>query len=187
MGRSGTATRRVPLYRELARKGEAERRPGGLKPRPRPTGQQQSTAPTRAPSSAGRLAAARGVQLFLEGAEPDRADHHVAANDVARRAVETERLGELEALLELRFHLVARHVLLDLRHVEADLLGDRQRARLVGLAAAAEQLLVELEIFLAGLVLHARRGGDLRRLHRALAQHGEFLEHELDLAVFEEL
>src|SRR5215468_5040711 len=111
MGRSGPATRRVPLYRELARKGEAEHPPGELKPR---------TAPAGARNSAGRLAAARGVELFLEGTEPDRADHHVAADDVARRAVEAERLGELEALLELRFHLVARHVLLDLRHVEAD-------------------------------------------------------------------
>ena len=64
--------------------------------------------------------------------------------------------------------------------VEPDLADHRERARLVDLAAAGEQLLVELEILLAaGLVLHAHRDRDLRRLRRAFAEHREFLEHEL--------
>src|SRR5262252_8030725 len=98
--------------------------------------------------SARRLAATRGVNLFLESIEADGADDDILAHDVARRAVEAQRLGELEAFLDRGFHLVARHVLLDLRDVEPDLLRRRQGARLVGLAAPAEQLLVELEIFL---------------------------------------
>src|SRR6202008_4600422 len=97
-------------------------------------------------ASAGRLAATRGVNLFLERIETDRADHDLLAHDVARRAVEAERLGELEALLDRRLHLVAGDVLLDTRDVKPDLLRHRERARLVGLAAAAEQLLVEFEI-----------------------------------------
>src|SRR5262249_14287892 len=49
---------------------------------------------------AGRLAAARGIHLFLERVEADGAHHDIAAHDVARRAVEPERVGELEALLD---------------------------------------------------------------------------------------
>src|SRR5262245_32405283 len=137
------------------------------------------TAPARR-ASARRLAATRGVNLFLECIEADRADHDILAHDVARRAVEAERLGEPEALFERGLHLVACHVLLDLRDVEPDLLRRRERARLVRLAAAAEQLLVELEIFLAGLVLHAHGRRHLRGLHRAVAQHRKFLEDELE-------
>src|SRR5262249_57325478 len=83
-------------------------------------------------ASAGRLAAAaRGVDLVLERTEADGADHDVVADHVARRAVEAERLGELEALLDLRLDLVAGHVLLDARDVETHLLADGERARLV--------------------------------------------------------
>src|SRR5215831_725029 len=105
--------------------------------------------------SAGRLAAARAVDLFLERIQADRADEDIVAHDVAGRAVEAERLGELEVFLDRGFDLVARHVLLDPRDVEADVLGGRERARQVRLATAAEQLLMEFEIFLAaGRVLH---------------------------------
>src|SRR5215469_5958851 len=45
-------------------------------------------------SSAGRLAAARAVDLFLERVQADRADEDIVAHDVAGRAVEAERLGE---------------------------------------------------------------------------------------------
>ena len=79
--------------------------------------------------------------------------------------------------------LVALQVLLEPRHVEADFLGGRERPRLVDLAAAGEQLLVEVEILLAGLVLHAHRDRDLRGLDRAGPEHREFLEHDLELRV----
>ena len=43
---------------------------------------------------------------------------------------------------------------------------------------------MEFEVLLAaGLVLHAHRRCDLRGLHRTLAQHGEFLEHEFQLRI----
>src|SRR5215470_2647294 len=134
--------------------------------------------------SAGRLAAARAVDLFLERVQADRADEDIVAHDVAGRAVEAERLGELKVLLDRGFDLVARHVLLDPRDVEADVLGGRECACEVRLAAAAEQLLMEFEIFLAaGRVLHAHGRRNLRRLGRTLAQHRELLEHEFELAV----
>src|SRR6516162_9041605 len=134
--------------------------------------------------SAGRLAAARAVDLFLERVQADRADEDIVAHDVAGCAVEAERLGELEVLLDRGFDLVARHVLLDPRDVEADVLGGRERAREVRLAAPAKQLLMEFEIFLAaGRVLHAHSCRNLRRLHRTIAQHRELLEHEFELAV----
>src|SRR5215467_14283419 len=104
--------------------------------------------------SAGRLAAARAVDLFLERVQADRADEDIVAHDVAGRAV------------------------------EADVLGGRECACKVRLAAAAEQLLMEFEIFLAaGRVLHAHGRRNLRRLGRTLAQHRELLEHEFELAV----
>src|SRR5215467_8332624 len=134
--------------------------------------------------SAGRLAAARAVDLFLERVQADRTDEDIVAHDVAGRAVEAERLGELEVFLDRGFDLVARHVLLDPRDVEADVLGGRERARQVRLATAAEQLLMEFEIFLAaGRVLHAHGRRNLRRLDRTLAQHREFLEHEFEFSV----
>src|SRR6266404_1416405 len=134
--------------------------------------------------SAGRFAAARAVDLFLERVQADRADEDIVANDVAGRAVEAERLGELEVFLDRGLDLVARHVLLDPRDVETDLLGGRECARQVRLAAPAEQLLMEFEIFLAaGLVLHAHGRRNLRCLDRTLAQHRKLLEHEFELAV----
>src|SRR5712691_6612523 len=141
----------VPLYRDLVRTGEAKL----------PTAQGWQRSDDRGPGprpgvSARRLAATRVVDLFLEGLEADRAHHHVGADHVARRAVHPERLGDLVALLERCLDLVVCKVLLDPRDIEADFLRDRQRTRLVDRSAAAEQLLVELEILLAaGLVLHA--------------------------------
>src|SRR3954469_11158552 len=63
--------------------------------------------------SARRLAAACRVDLFLERIGADGADDDIGAHNVARRAVEAERLGQFEALLDRGLHLVARHVLLD--------------------------------------------------------------------------
>src|SRR4029079_19061821 len=50
--------------------------------------------------SAGRLAAARGVDLFFQRGKADGADHDVVADDIARRAVQAELLGELETLFQ---------------------------------------------------------------------------------------
>ena len=82
-----------------------------------------------------------------------------------------------------RLHFGARYVLLEARHVEADVLGDSQRARLVRLTAPAEQLLMEFEVLLARLVLHVDRNRDLRRLDRARSEHGEFLQDDLEFRV----
>src|SRR5450631_3777575 len=57
--------------------------------------------------AAGRLAAARGVDLFLQSGKADGAHDHVGADHIARRTVEAERLGELEVLVERGFHLGA--------------------------------------------------------------------------------
>src|SRR5689334_23892457 len=78
-------------------------------------------------SGAGGLAAARDVHLLLERVEADRADHHLGAHHIARRAVEAEGLGDPHVLLDRGAHLVARHVLLDARDVEPGLLGGRER------------------------------------------------------------
>src|SRR5215813_7856695 len=98
--------------------------------------------------SAGRFAAARDADLLLEAVEADGADHDLLADDVARRAAEAHVLGELEVLLDGRLDLGAGEILIDLRGVEAGLFGRRHGARLVGRSPAAEQLLVEVEIFL---------------------------------------
>src|SRR3954464_15713272 len=86
-------------------------------------------------ASAGRLAAARDADLFLEALEADGADHDLLADHVARRAVEAHVLGELEVLLDGRLDLGAREILLDLRGVEAGFLGGCDGARLVGRTA----------------------------------------------------
>ncbi len=124
-----------------------------------------------------------GLDLRLQLVEPDRADDDFVADHVARRAVDAERVGKLHVLVDRRLHLVAVHVLFDARHVEADFLGDGERARLVGRAAAAEELLVELDVFLAGRILHARGDRDVGGLDRALAEHREFLEHEFEIRI----
>src|SRR4029453_12218689 len=182
-----------PLYRELARKGEAEAREQGGRSGPPPQacvtktcrGTRLFFGPCAAQrrGSARGLAAACGINLFLERVETDRADDDIGANHIARRAVEAERLGQLEAFFKGSFDLVAGHVLLQACHVESDVLRGCERTRKVRRAASAEQLLVEFEIFLAALVLHAHGRSHLRRLDRAFAQHREFLEHEFKLAV----
>src|SRR5438093_10578915 len=72
--------------------------------------------------------------LLLERRQTDRADDHFGADNIARRAVEPERLGDTHVLLQRGLDLVSRHVLLDARHVEADLLGDRECVGAIGLA-----------------------------------------------------
>src|SRR6266540_5455378 len=160
-----------PLYRELARKGEAEaREQDGRSLRRAAACVTKTCRGTRlifGPGAAQRrgsacgLAAARGINLFFERVDTDRADDDIGANHIARRAVEAERLGELEAFFEGGFDLVARHVLLQACHVESDVLRGCERARQVRLAASAEQLLMEFEIFLAALVLHTHRRSHL--------------------------
>src|SRR3954451_4745126 len=93
-------------------------------------------------SATRHFAAAGGVDVFLELVEADGADHDIGADHVARRAVEPELLGELQALFERLANLVAGQIAFDPHHVQAGLLGCSKRARLVGLTAAAEQFLV---------------------------------------------
>src|SRR5207342_1065106 len=93
-------------------------------------------------SAGRRLAAAGGVDVFLELVEADGADHDIGADHVARRAVEPKLFGELQVLLDGLANLVAGQIFFDPRDVESGLLGGGKRACLVGLTAAAEQLLV---------------------------------------------
>src|SRR6185437_2911768 len=104
-------------------------------------------------SAAGRFAAAGHADLFLEPLEPDRADHDLLADHIARRAVHAHGLGEFEVLLDGGLHLGACQILVEPRHVDAGILGGGQRMGLVGRSAATEQLLVEVEILLAARVL----------------------------------
>src|SRR5207244_7260396 len=64
--------------------------------------------------SARRLAAARGADLLLQPLKPDRADHDLLADHVARRTVHAHRFGELEVFLYRGFGFPACHVLLEL-------------------------------------------------------------------------
>src|SRR5262249_13803375 len=141
----------------------------------------QQVALRQALSSAGCLAATGHVDLFLECCQPDSADHRLVADHVARRAVEPHGFGDLEALSERVLPLVARSSFREAALGEPDLSAPRDPSRLVGRAATAEELLMKLEIFLAGLVLHPHRDRNLRGLRRTLAEHREFLEHDLDL------
>src|SRR4029077_6345737 len=138
---------------------------------------------TDGPPSAAWLAAAGGVDLFLQRLEGDRADHDVVADYITRRAIEAEGLGELEAFLQRGLDLRACQVLVQAPHVEADVLGNRERTGLVRLAPAAQQLLVEFKIFLAALVLHVHGDRHLRRFHRARPQDRKFLQHDLELGI----
>src|SRR5262245_16439683 len=120
---------RYRLYRDWPRKGEAQ-----------PVFVGRSTylgdGKRAAPRSAGCLAAARGVDLFLQGGKANRADHDAVANDVARRAVQAELLGKPEALLQTAADFVAGEIALEPRHVDAHLLGGGHGMGLVGLTAA---------------------------------------------------
>src|SRR5579863_6178512 len=78
-------------------------------------------------SSAGHFAAAGEADLFLETFEADGADHHLLADHVAWRAVHAHGFRELEVFIDRGFHLGARQILLEPRHVEAGILGSRQR------------------------------------------------------------
>jgi hypothetical protein len=57
-------------------------------------------------------------------------------------------------------HLVAPHVLLEPRHVEADLLRDGERALFICRSAFTQQLLVKGEIFFSAAILHTDGDGD---------------------------
>src|ERR1035438_8424434 len=77
--------------------------------------------------SAGRLAATGGADLFLQPVKPDRADHHLLADHIARRTVHAHGLGELEVFLDRRFRFRARHVLFKLCHIETGILRSEER------------------------------------------------------------
>src|SRR5579863_8284435 len=97
----------------------------------------------------------RGGELLLQFVEADRSDHKLIADDIARRAVDADRVGELHVFVDGGLHFGAVHVFLEPRHVEADFLGDGECPRQIGYAAAPKKLLVEFDIFRAGRVLHA--------------------------------
>src|SRR5260370_9423621 len=71
--------------------------------------------------SAGRLAAARAVDLFLERVQAARADENIVAHAVAGRSVEAERLCELEVFLARSLAPVPRLALPDPRDPETHL------------------------------------------------------------------
>src|SRR5438477_10719291 len=83
--------------------------------------------------SARRLAAARGADLLLPPLKPDRANHDLLADHIARRTVHSHRFGELEVFLDRCLRFRACHVLLELCGIEARVLGCGHRARLVRL------------------------------------------------------
>src|SRR5580693_5256560 len=70
-------------------------------------------------SSTRSLAAARHPDLFLQSVKPDRADHDLLPDHVARRAIQAHVFGKLEVLLDRRLDLRASEILLDPGHVEA--------------------------------------------------------------------
>src|SRR5262249_8903450 len=105
-------------------------------------------------TSAGRLAAACDADLLLQAVKADSADHDLLADHIARRTVQPHVFGELEVLFDGCLDLGAGEIFLDLRGVEASVLCRGHRPGLVRRTAAAEQLLVEVEIFLAGGILH---------------------------------
>src|SRR5262249_27863607 len=98
-------------------------------------------------ASAGGLAAARDADLLLQALEADRANHDLLADHVARRSVQAHFFGKLHILFDGRLDLGAREILLDPRGVEAGVLCRSHGTGLVGDPSAAEQLLVEVEIF----------------------------------------
>src|SRR6266516_2389490 len=79
----------------------------------------------------------RDADLLFQRRHAHRADDDFAADDIARRAVEPQRIGDMHVLLERGLGLVAGHVLFDARRIEADLLGDGERVGAVGLAPTA--------------------------------------------------
>src|SRR4051794_30098715 len=94
--------------------------------------------------SAGRLAATRLRDLLPQTFDADRADHDLLTDHIARRAVHAHRFGEFEVFFDGGLGLGAGHVLLELGHVESEVLGRGQRPGLVRLATTAEQFLVEV-------------------------------------------
>src|SRR5690606_3615070 len=84
----------------------------------------------------------------------DGARHDLVAHDIARRAVDPERVGQLVALDQRRLDLLALEIALELRHVRTRRLRGFPCLGAVRLAARCEQPLVEVEILLAVLVLH---------------------------------
>src|ERR1700689_2025652 len=84
-------------------------------------------------------------ELLFQGIESHGADNQLGADDIARCTADAERVGKLHILVDRDLDLVAVHILLDPRHVEARVFGSRKRVRLVGRAAAAQQLLVEVD------------------------------------------
>src|SRR5580704_12889379 len=65
----------------------------------------------------------RRGDFFLQGVEPNGAHHQFGADHIARRAADAERVGELHILVDRGLDLVAVHILLDPRHVEAGIFG----------------------------------------------------------------
>src|SRR5579884_1470222 len=80
--------------------------------------------PASAPSADRAPAFMDAVNLVLELVVAHRADHHVLADNEARRAVDLQSVGHLHHFLDAGLRLGARHVLVQAIHVDAHLLGD---------------------------------------------------------------
>src|SRR5579885_162314 len=173
----------IVYMRATTRSGTLSSAPDLCNGRPSMTGRPLRVVCGETAQLAGRLAATGRVDLFAQTIEADSADDDIVADDVTRRAVEAQRLGQLHVLVERLVDFGALHVLLQFVHVEPDLLGDCEGALAVDMAAAAEHLGVEFKVLLAGLVLHAHGDGDLGSRYRGRPEHREILEHYFQIWV----
>src|SRR5262245_45724677 len=119
-----------------------------------------------------------GQELVVEVV--GRARYRPVADQVERRSLQAELLREVLAFLQRLGDGRVRHVLLELRHVEAELCRDAKRLLFVGLARRRVHLLMHLEIF--SLLAGGKNG--LRRPFGVLAENGQLLEHDAHLLVF---
>src|SRR5258708_13294731 len=102
-----------------------------------------------------RLAAAGDADLLGKSIAADRADHHLLADHVARRAVHAHSFGELEIFLNRCAHFRARGILLKPGHVEAGFLGGAEGAPLLRLPVPPPHPLTQTALLLAPPPPHA--------------------------------
>src|SRR5262245_26729243 len=106
---------------------------------------------SRSPALAGDLAALLADlgdvlgQLIVKIVRRARDD--VVADEVKRRALQSELVGKLLGLIERLLDLRVLHVLFELRRIETELGRDAHGFVFVGFAGLGKQLLMHLEIF----------------------------------------
>src|SRR5690606_13410961 len=121
------------------------------------------------------------LDLLAQMILAERPEDYLLADDIRGRSGDLQPVGKLVSLTERGFDLGIAHTLAQLGFISPEFQRDLHRAFAVRPASAAQELAVELAVFLRYQFAECHR--DHMRFMGFRPQNGELLEHEAEVRV----